>query len=226
MRFPSVLTCCLLLALIASAPAAEKRTINEKDLFSFIWIADPQVSPDGSRVAFVRISVNEKKEGYDTSLWVVPTAGGEEPHRLTTGNRDSNPRWSPDGKFIAFVRTSEKDGKPEPGQLCMLPMTGGDAWQFTSLPKGAGDPVWSPDGKTIAFTSKSNPEDIAKHERKKRKEEEAKRLAVEGADAKPTPAPSASPGAKPESDDARESDVKVITRAVYQQDNQGYLDPK
>src|SRR5580765_8142560 len=126
---------------VSSASAVEKRNITEKDLFNFVWIGDPQLSPDGSRVAFVRILVNEKKEGYDTSLWVVATAGGEEPHRLTSGTRDASPRWSPDGKFIAFVRTTEKEGKPEPGQLCMLPMMGGDAWQFTSLPKGTSNPV-------------------------------------------------------------------------------------
>ena len=93
--------------------AAENRSITEKDLFNFVWIGDPQLSPDGSRVAFVRVSVNEKKEGYETSLWVVSTAGGDEPHRLTTGTRDASPRWSPDGKYLAFVRTTEKEGKPE-----------------------------------------------------------------------------------------------------------------
>src|ERR1700674_1781619 len=33
---------------------AQKRNISEKDLFNFVWAADPQISPDGSRVAFVR----------------------------------------------------------------------------------------------------------------------------------------------------------------------------
>jgi len=69
-----------LLVFVASlAPAfAQKRNITEKDLWDFVWIGDPQVSPDGSRVAFVRVTVNEKKEGYDTSIWSVPAAGGEE----------------------------------------------------------------------------------------------------------------------------------------------------
>ena len=218
------MTCLFVSLFVTGALAAEKRNITEKDLFNFVWIGDVQVSPDGSRVVFVRVSVNEKKEGYDTSLWIVPTAGGEEPHRLTTGNRDAGPRWSPDGKYLAFVRTAEKEGKPEPGQLCMLPMTGGDAFQFTSLPKGAGGIAWSPDGQTIAFRSSTNPEDIAKHERKKQKEEEAKKAAM--ADTKETPKPADSPARKVEDEDARESDIHVITRAIYRSNSEGYLDPK
>ena len=154
--------------------AAEKRNITEKDLFNFVWIGDAQVSPDGSQVAFVRVTVNEKKEGYNTSIFAVSTAGNEAPHRLTSGERDSSPRWSPDGKYLVFTRVTEKDGKPEPPQLFMLSMAGGDAFSFTTLPKGAGDPRWSPDGKPIAFTSTTNPEDLAKQEKKKRKEEELK----------------------------------------------------
>src|SRR5437868_14964037 len=166
----------------------QKRNITEKDLWDFVWIGDPQVSPDGSRVAFVRVTVNEKKEGYNTSIWSVPTAGGEEPHQLTKGDHDSTPRWSPDGKFLLFVRATEKDGKPEPPQLSILPMAGGDSFSFTDLPKGASNPVWSPDGKTIAFTSETNPEDLAKQEKKKKKEEELKKAVGETS-------PSASPEA-------------------------------
>src|ERR1700730_899937 len=158
------------LVLALSSAFAQKRNITEKDLFDFVWIGDPQVSPDGSRVAFVRITVNEKKEGYNTSIWSVPVAGGDAPRQLTKGDHDSTPRWSPDGKFLLFVRASEKDGKPEPPQLSMLPMAGGDSFSFTDLPKGAGSAVWSPDGKSIAFTSDTNAEDIAKQEKKKGEE--------------------------------------------------------
>jgi len=200
----------IFLALGVGTLYAQKRPITEKDLFDFVWIGDPQISPDGSRVAFVRVAVNEKKEGYNTSIWSVPVAGGEAPHQLTKGDHDSTPRWSPDGKFLLFLRAIEKEGKPESAQLAILPTSGGDSFVFTDLPKGAGNPVWAPDGKTIAFTSETNAEDLAKQEKKK------------STSAKPTADKLQQAGDTAE----HESDIRVITRAVYRQDNEGYADPK
>src|SRR5919112_1420084 len=91
--------------LLATLPrAAEKRFITDKDLLKFTWIADPQMSPDGSTIAFVRVTVNEKENRYETSLFVVPSSGAEAPRPLTSNVRDTMPRWSPDGRRIAFVR--------------------------------------------------------------------------------------------------------------------------
>jgi dipeptidyl aminopeptidase/acylaminoacyl peptidase len=213
-----IVSICLAVAATASV-FAQKRNITEKDLWDFVWVGDPQVSPDGSRVAFVRVTVNEKKEGYNTSIWSVAASGGEAPHQLTKGDYDSSPRWSPDGKFLLFLRATEKDGKVEPAQLTILPIGGGDSFSFTDLPKGAGNPVWSPDGKTVAFTSDSNPEDLAKQETKKKKE---------SARANATSDKEGPNGAakEPEPESEHESDVRVITRAVYRFDNEGYADPK
>ncbi len=205
----------IVFALGIGTALAEKRPITEKDLWDFVWIGDSQVSPDGSRVAFVRVTVNEKKEGYNTSIWSVPTAGGEAPRQLTKGDHDSTPRWSPDGKFLLFLRSTEKDGKPEPPQLAMLPMDGGDSFVFTDLPKGAGSPVWAPDGKNIAFTSETNPEDLAKQEKKKREGKTGSSASAKATADKPPPGT-----------DEHESDVRVITHAVYRQDNEGYIDFK
>src|SRR5438477_3578145 len=107
-RRAAVLACLMVFALAASA--ADKRPITEKDLFQFTWIADPQVSPDGSQVAFVKVVVNDKKDDYDTSIWTVSTRGGE-PRMLTASKRDTSPQWSPEGARLAFLRSVEKDGK-------------------------------------------------------------------------------------------------------------------
>jgi dipeptidyl aminopeptidase/acylaminoacyl peptidase len=235
----SIFSVAIILILVAGNSFAQKRNITEKDLWDFVWIGDPQVSPDGSRVAFVRVTVNEKKEGYNTSIWSVSTSGTEEPHQLTKGDHDSAPRWSPDGKFLAFARATEKDGKPEEPQLSILPMAGGDSFSFTELPKGASNPVWSPDGKTIAFTSETNPDDLAKQEKKKKKEDELKK-AVSATSPAASPQPSKADSEKnvasksegeqavkkAEAESEHESDVRVITRAVYREDNEGYADPK
>jgi dipeptidyl aminopeptidase/acylaminoacyl peptidase len=185
----------------------QKRSVTDKDLFDFIWIANPELSPDGARVAFTRVNVDGKRTGYETSIWTVATSGKETSVRMTNGKHDAQPRWSPDGRQIVFVRGGEKDdsGKPKPGQLAILSLTGGEARTITDLPKGASNPLWSPDGKRIAFLSSTTQEDIQKAQRNKN--------AAKAGDTKAL-----------ESD--HESDVHVISRAVYRSNDEGYLDPK
>src|SRR5207245_1715243 len=104
-----VLACVAILS-VAAPGAQTGRTITEHDLLKFTWIADPQLSPDGSTVAFVRVTVNEKENRYESSIYSVPSGGVESPRRLTSGIRDTSPRWAPDGTQLAFVRAIEKDG--------------------------------------------------------------------------------------------------------------------
>ena len=167
-----------------------------------------------------------RKKDITLPFGQYPTAGGEAPRQLTKGDHDTTPRWSPDGKFLLFLRSTEKDTKPEPPQLAMLPMAGGDSFVFTDLPRGAGNPVWAPDGKNIAFTSDTNPEDVAKQEKKKSEESSSAKTPASAEASAGKPANKATPTPTSKADSEHESDVRVITRAVYRQDNEGYIDPK
>ncbi len=145
--------CCAAALLVwTSLAGAAPRRMVEQDLYRFVWVADPQISPDGARVAFVRVTTDSAADEYRTSIWLAETAGGV-PRPLTAGPRDGQPRWSPDGGTLAFVRGAE--GKP--GQIHLLPMSGGEAAQLTRLKGGASSPAWSPDGKRIAFASGTHP---------------------------------------------------------------------
>ena len=146
---------------LAACAFAQKRPISETDLYAFKWVADPRISPDGAEIAFTEVSVTAKHDNYRTSIWIVPSAGGPA-RQLSSGTHDSAPRWSPDGKRLAFLRAIEKDGKPDPAQIFVLDMAGGEARALTDLAKGAGPAVWSPSGRFVAFDSSTLPKDSAK----------------------------------------------------------------
>lgn len=147
-----LLVLAVVLAAGAGASAEDRRPITETDLLDFVWAADPQISPDGRAVAFVRVVADRARDTYDSSIWMVPAAGGA-PRPLTTGRRDTAPRWSPDGRRLAFLRVEEQAGQPGRAQVFSLPLDGGEPAAITAMPEGVTTYAWSPDGRHLAVGS-------------------------------------------------------------------------
>ena len=162
---------------------AKKRPIIAEDLNRIHYVQDPQISPDGRSIAFVKVSPDPLEKSYKRNIWLYKVADGAV-LQLTRGDKDSQPRWSPDGSQLAFV--SARGDKP---QIYVLPTAspGGEARALTSRDNGAHSPDWSPDGDRIAFLapmsrddreaedadSGPQPEPADKLERKQQKERKA-----------------------------------------------------
>ena len=124
-----------------------RRAMLPQDLTRIRFVSDPQISPDGQRVAFVVTTLAEEPDQYLSNIWMVDTAGGE-PRRFTTGpKRDTKPRWSADGARLAFL--SERETHPK-AQLYIMPSAGGEPTRLTNLANGVMHYAWSPDGSRLA----------------------------------------------------------------------------
>ena len=132
-----------------AASTKKRHPISPADNALLKAVVDPQISPDGTRVAYVVRGVDTEKNERQTSIWVAPLDGKTPARRFTFGTKDHSPRWSPDGGFLAFI--SDRGDK---NQVMLAPLDGGEARTLTKAPHGVNELAWSPDGTRIAYVAR------------------------------------------------------------------------
>jgi dipeptidyl aminopeptidase/acylaminoacyl peptidase len=133
--------------LLAAPAAGPARYFTGDDLFNLEVATDPQISPDGRTIAYVRRSNDVMTDKARSTVWLVDVASGQQHPLLAGAGSYSSPRWSPDGSRLAYIAA---DGGG--AQLFVRWMASGESARITGLPDGPDSVVWSPDGRRIAYS--------------------------------------------------------------------------
>jgi len=138
-------------AMPASAETAgAEKNFTGADLFGLSVAADPQISPDGDKIAYVRRTNDIMTDRAVSSIWLIDVASGAETPLVTGEGTHVSPRWSPSGDRLAYIST-QSGGGPE---LHVRWMASGESANITALPEGPSGIAWSPDGSSIAYTAR------------------------------------------------------------------------
>jgi dipeptidyl aminopeptidase/acylaminoacyl peptidase len=124
-----------------------RRRFEARDLLRQVLLTQPEVSPDGGTVAYVRRTIEGGEYRY--RIWSVPWRGGRA-RRLTGGDMDVRPRVSPDGERLLFL--SNRSGSTQPW---VLPLGGGEPEQLAELGGNVTAAEWSPDGRRVVLLAPS-----------------------------------------------------------------------
>jgi dipeptidyl aminopeptidase/acylaminoacyl peptidase len=141
----------VLLAVSAISAAAQETTFTPQHVAKLRMVTHAEISPDGSRVAYVlgvpRVPLKEDDGNAWAELHVVTSDGVSRPY-VTGQVSVSVVAWRPGGDEVSFLT---KRGKDEHTGLYVIPVAGGEARKMSNHKADITGYSWSPDGKRVAF---------------------------------------------------------------------------
>ena len=124
-------------------------------------VGDPELSPDGSRLAYTQSWIDQGDGIESRSRIMMLDMPGGEGWEFTQGNKDSLPKFSPDGRTLAFLRPDDSGKK----QVWRMEAGGGEARALTQADGGVTEFSWSPDGQRLVFRTDVEPEESVTDEK-------------------------------------------------------------
>ena len=85
------------------------------DLITAVRVGDPQVSPDGQRVAFVRTTTDSATGKRNADIWVVAADGSARPRPFIAGPGERRHPALSRRRPIAFISARERNAPGVPG---------------------------------------------------------------------------------------------------------------
>jgi dipeptidyl aminopeptidase/acylaminoacyl peptidase len=138
----------------ATPAMTEAQKLTPEQLLFEDTISGISVSPDGSKVAWAKVTYTPESATPVVSFFVTRTADLSTV-QLTSGMSLASPRWSPDSSTIAFMSSEPIPGAPESAaglQIWLVPGAGGAPTPLTQVPGGVGAFDWKGAGN-IVFTA-------------------------------------------------------------------------
>jgi dipeptidyl aminopeptidase/acylaminoacyl peptidase len=133
-----------------AAASGPPRPMTIVDLIDVPRLSDPQLSPDGRHLLFVRSDADWKANRRVTHVWRAVVATGELTQLTTGAEGEYSPRWSPDGRRIAFIAKRAGD---DVGQIYLLAVDGGEATRLTTHETAPTALAWLPGTSAIVFVA-------------------------------------------------------------------------
>ena len=117
------------------------------DVFELEWVEKPQISPDGTKIVYVRRGMDIMKDKRQSRLWIINADGTNHQKLTSREENESNPKWSPDGSQIAFTTSTD-----EGSEIFIYWLNTAKVAKISSLDASPRGLNWSPDGRQLAFS--------------------------------------------------------------------------